>query len=40
MMFLKTILALSFAALALAAPAPQGGGLGADLDRLLNGTSC
>jgi hypothetical protein len=39
MMLLKTILALSFAALALAAPAPQEG-LGADLNNLLDSTSC
>ncbi|KAH9958637.1 hypothetical protein BGW80DRAFT_1564926 [Lactifluus volemus] len=35
-MLLKTILALSFAALALAAPTPQGGGQGAQLEDLLN----
>ncbi|KAH9958635.1 hypothetical protein BGW80DRAFT_1465225 [Lactifluus volemus] len=34
-MNLKTILALSFAALAIAAPSPQGG-LGADLNQLLD----
>jgi hypothetical protein len=38
MMFLKTILALSFAALALTAPTPQGG-LGPDTN-LLDRTSC
>jgi hypothetical protein len=39
MMFLKTILALSFAALALAAPTPQDG-LGPNVNELLNSTSC
>jgi hypothetical protein len=40
MMFMKTILALSFAALALAAPTPQDGGVPAVLENVFNGTFC
>jgi hypothetical protein len=39
MMFMKTILALSFAAFALAAPTPQAD-LGKNLEQLPGGTFC
>jgi hypothetical protein len=40
MMFMKTILALSFAAFALAAPTEQGGDLGGVSIEMLYGTFC